>query len=173
VKPVVPLRFRVFFIHRWARTRHSVPRTQPGPRHGDLAIHIVVDPDFSLARVQAVKPTGVLHESALPGDGHSQEQGIEPRVVESFADVAAGGEDESRLVVRVADGRQRPLSSTLAGREVDGDHDEVPEGAGPEQRPVVSANARRFCAQDLEHPVELTEGRLLRGSHQRVGEGDQ
>ena len=56
---------------------------------------------------------------------------------------------------------------------VDGDHDELPEGSGPEQRPVVSANACRFCTQDPEHSVELIEGRLLRGSHQRVSEGDQ
>ena len=66
-----------------------------------------------------------------------------------------------------------PLSSALAGREVDGDHDELPEGAGPEQRPVISANARRFCAQELEHSAELSERGLLRGSHQRVSEGDQ
>jgi hypothetical protein len=65
------------------------------------------------------------------------------------------------------------LSSTLAGREVDGDNDEVPEGASSEQRPVVSANARSFRTQDLEHSVELIEGRLLRSSYQRVGEGDQ
>ena len=66
----------------------------------------------------------------------------------------------------------KALSAAFAGREGDGNNDKVPEGSGPEQRPVLPANAPRFNAQELEHPTELGRRRLLRGSHQRVGQGD-
>jgi predicted nuclease of predicted toxin-antitoxin system len=49
----------------------------------------------------------------------------------------------------------------------------VSESSCSEQRPVLSANAPRLNAQELEHPTELGKRRLLCSSHQRVSQGDQ
>ena len=57
--------------------------------------------------------------------------------------------------------------------EVDGNKDEILEGASPEQRPVVSANTKRLSAQELEESIELVERRLLASSDQGVGQRDQ
>src|SRR5713101_9131873 len=57
--------------------------------------------------------------------------------------------------------------------EVDGNKDEILEGASPEQRPVVSANTNRLSAQELEESIELVERRLLASSDQGVGQRDQ
>ena len=71
-----------------------------------------------------MKPAGVLHEGALPGDGHRQEQGIEPRVVESFANVAASGKHESWFVVRDG-GQGREGSAPLGRRHASLENDEM------------------------------------------------
>ena len=74
---------------------------------GTCRIHVVVDAHLGLARAQAVKAAGVLDERALPRDGHGQEEGVQPRVVEPLADVASGRQDEALLVAR--DGGQLRL----------------------------------------------------------------
>jgi hypothetical protein len=45
-----------------------------------------------------VKPTGVLNYRPLPRDRHGQQEGVQPGVVEAFADVPAGCQHEARLV---------------------------------------------------------------------------
>ena len=61
--------------------------------------------------MNTVQPTGILHQYTLPGDWHSQKEGIEPGVVESFADVASGGQQNSLLTIRFgkSSAQQMPL----------------------------------------------------------------
>src|SRR5439155_19398103 len=47
-----------------------------------------------------MESAGVLDQGALPREWHREEHRIEPRVIEPFADVAAGRDHEARLVVR-------------------------------------------------------------------------
>ena len=97
-----------------------------------------------------MKPARVLHESALPGDGHSQEQGIEPRVVESFTDVAAGGEDESRLVLR--DGCQgHECRAPLGWRHASTENDKVASDPSKEVGKVFQV-VLAFGEQDRRAP---------------------
>jgi hypothetical protein len=63
--------------------------------------------------MEAVESSGVLDQRAPPRYGHGEEQGVEPRVVEPFADVAPRGEDEPGLVLRDT-GELRCHLSTLA-----------------------------------------------------------
>ena len=46
-----------------------------------------------------MQPADVLLERALPGNGHGQEQRVQPGIVEAFADVTAGGQDDARLTL--------------------------------------------------------------------------
>ena len=53
-----------------------------------------MDADFLLAVVEAVQAPDVLGDGAAPGDGQGEEQGVELRVVEAFADEPAGGDHD-------------------------------------------------------------------------------
>jgi len=64
-------------------------------------------------------------------------------------------------------------SGLFPSGKVDGNKDEILEGASPEQRPVVYANTNRLSAQELEESIELVEPRLLASSDQGVGQRDQ
>jgi hypothetical protein len=46
----------------------------------DLAVYVVVDADLGLAGMEAVEPSGVLDQRALPRHWHGEEQGVESRV---------------------------------------------------------------------------------------------
>ena len=45
-----------------------------------------------------MEPAGVLDDGALPGDWHDQQEGVEAWVVEPFAEVPSGCQDEPGLV---------------------------------------------------------------------------
>ena len=60
--------------------------------------------------MEAVEPAGVPDQRALPRHGHGEEQGVESRVVEAFADVTPCGEDEPRLVLPDTGELRRHLS---------------------------------------------------------------
>jgi len=42
-----------------------------------------------------MQTTGILDEGPLPGHGQGQEQGIQARIVEAFADVATGRQNQA------------------------------------------------------------------------------
>ena len=71
-------------------------------QHRYIQIRIVIHTDFRLAFVQAVQTTDVLRDGAAPGYRQRQKQRIQPRVVETFADVAPRGQQHARLAFRNA-----------------------------------------------------------------------
>jgi hypothetical protein len=70
------------------------------PENWYFGVDVVVDANVALGGVGATKATGVLRDGSLPSDRHRQQQRVESRVIEAFADVAAGGEYDARLIVR-------------------------------------------------------------------------
>src|SRR5207248_7240302 len=79
--------------------------------HGDLAVDVVEDAHFGLARMEPMEASRVLYEDALPGNRHGEEKGIQARVIEPLADVAPCRQDESFLIRR--DSRQLILHDAL------------------------------------------------------------
>ena len=75
----------------------------PG-QHGHVQVGVVVHAHLALAVMQPVQPADVLGNRSAPRNGQRQEQGVEPGVVEPFADVSTGRQQRSALVLR--DGRQ-------------------------------------------------------------------
>src|SRR4029453_9382099 len=61
-------------------------------------IEVVVDAHLGLLRVEPAEPAGVLDDRPPPRDGQSEEESVQARVVQAFADVATGGEHEPLLV---------------------------------------------------------------------------
>lgn len=77
-------------------------RPIPGPslcrhprQHGYRFIDVVEDERIGLPVVPPVQPSNVLRERSLPGDRHREEQCVKSGIVESFAEIAASGEDQS------------------------------------------------------------------------------
>ena len=58
-------------------------------------------------------------------------------------------------------GRSSCLEHLTSG-EVEGNKDEILEGARPEQRPVASANTNRFAAQEPEESIEHIQRALTK-----------
>jgi hypothetical protein len=56
------------------RTPGSKPLLEHAKQHRNLAIHVVIDADFTLAGVVSVKPAAVLDQRSLPRDGQRKEQ---------------------------------------------------------------------------------------------------
>ena len=85
-------------IHkRIAKRSISSLATFEHPRqYGDGVVHKVVDDDSLLACIKTVKSAGVLGHSSLPRNGHGQEKRVETGVVETFAQIPAGGEHQTR-----------------------------------------------------------------------------
>src|SRR3990172_8318335 len=80
----------------------SIPAEPPlehAQQHRHVAIDVVEDPDLPLPGASTVKPAGVLDQRSPPRHGKRQEERIQPRVVEAFADVASGREDEALLTL--------------------------------------------------------------------------
>ena len=74
--------------------------------------------------VQAVQSADVLGNRSAPGNGQRQEQGVQPRVVETFADVSSGGKQYPLLVL--GNGRQAgDQSPGFLGPRAAAKHDEV------------------------------------------------
>ena len=69
-------------------------------KHRDIEVGVIVDADLALAIVEAMEAAGILGDDAAPGDRHGEEQGVEPRVVETFADEFAGGDHDARFIFR-------------------------------------------------------------------------
>jgi hypothetical protein len=81
--------------HRPVATLALVPHANQGWVTG---VDEVDDPHIGLAGVLSMQPASVLLQRSLPRDGHRQDQGIEGRMVESFADELAGGEQNTRRI---------------------------------------------------------------------------
>jgi hypothetical protein len=76
-------------------------------------IHMVGDENVRLPGILSVKPSHILGQCPLPGDRHRQEQRIEPRIVEAFANVASGRQYNAFFPFGDAQCR-RQLQPTLA-----------------------------------------------------------
>jgi hypothetical protein len=48
--------------------------------------------------METVQTAGVLDQRELPRHRERKEQRIEPRIVESFADVSTGGENDPQII---------------------------------------------------------------------------
>jgi hypothetical protein len=79
---------------------------------GSIATQLLEHSDEDGTRVQAMKAPRILHPSSLPRNGHRKEERIEPRVVESLTDVAAGCDEQSAL----APGETTPNASARVSR---------------------------------------------------------
>jgi hypothetical protein len=76
----------------------GVPAQAPlihSSQHENVRIHVVINLDHALVVVQAVEASDVLLQGPLPRDRHRQEQRVQARVVEAFANVTARGKDDS------------------------------------------------------------------------------
>ena len=58
----------------------------------------VDDPHIGFAGVLPVQPARVLLQGALPRHWHGQHQGVQRRMVESFADQFSGGQKDARRI---------------------------------------------------------------------------
>src|SRR5579864_2930880 len=67
--------------------------------HGNGPIDVIVDDHLMLALMVTVKPTDILRKRALPRDRHRKEQGIESRIIKTFAQIAPGSENEAFLAI--------------------------------------------------------------------------
>jgi hypothetical protein len=98
----------------WHRTGRQYDRVADGfiasaapiehPRqHRHIQICIVVDADFAFAVEEPVQPPRVLRDRPAPRHREREHQRVEPRVVESFADVLAGRQQNAFLIARNRD----------------------------------------------------------------------
>src|SRR6266567_1562825 len=83
--------------HRAIATKTSFEHAR---EDGQAAVHVVVDPDLLLLRQMPMKTPGVLDERALPGNGEGEEEGVQARVVEPLACVAARRENDALFIGR-------------------------------------------------------------------------
>lgn len=83
--------------HRPISTLPFVPHPQ---QRWVAGVHEIDDPQVGLAGVLAVQASGVLLQSAFPGNWHGQYQRIEWRVIEAFSDEFARGQLDARRVGR-------------------------------------------------------------------------
>src|SRR5580700_1464208 len=60
-----------------------------------------------------MEASDILLKGALPGDGHCEEQCVEPCVVEPFTDVASSRDDHARVIFRNRCERLRRRSALL------------------------------------------------------------
>jgi hypothetical protein len=68
-------------------------------QHRHAGVSVVEDLNLPFRRVDAVEATGVLLNRAAPGHEQSKEQRVETGIVEPLADIAAGYERHSGLLV--------------------------------------------------------------------------
>jgi len=64
-----------------------------------VAVYIVVYLNLRFSGMESVQPPSILHQSALPGDRHGQERGVEPSIIEALTDIASGSQQDSLLVI--------------------------------------------------------------------------
>jgi hypothetical protein len=69
-------------------------------QHRYADIGVVVDPHARLAALSTHETTCVLDEAALEGDGEGEEERVELRAIEPFAELLAGRDNDERLVGR-------------------------------------------------------------------------
>ena len=89
----LPLRRALFHVAQ--RPQRAVP---PGghssqSRHG--RIDVVVNANLGLRDTWTMEPAGVLGERPSPRNRHREEECVEPRIVETFADVASSREHDA------------------------------------------------------------------------------
>ena len=69
-------------------------------KHRNVDIDIIVDADLGFTFVETMQASGVLVQPALPGNRHRQEERIQARFIESFADERTGRNDCKRSIYR-------------------------------------------------------------------------
>ena len=67
------------------------------PKHRNALVDIVMDPNLALLWMQPVQAAHVLRECSPPGERHRQKVSVEAGVVEPFADVPTGSDQDSFL----------------------------------------------------------------------------
>jgi len=75
--------------------------------------------------MQALEATRILHQGSLPRDRHRQEERIKPGVVESFTNVAAGRDEQSRLSASGMAGEGCRRSASLGWCHATAQHEDV------------------------------------------------
>jgi hypothetical protein len=69
-------------------------------RHHLAGVHEVDDSNIGFAGVFAVQAAGVLLQRAFPRNRHGQHQGVQWRVIKTFANQLAGGQQDARRLRR-------------------------------------------------------------------------
>lgn len=78
--------------------------------HWLVPIDVVVNDNVAFRRVQAMKTAGILREYSAPRNRHGQEQGVEPRIIETLAEIGGVSPNPRKF-------RQAKLSpATIASR---------------------------------------------------------
>ena len=93
-------------------------------QHRHVQVGVVVDADLALAIVQAVQAADVLRNRPAPRNGQREKQGIQPRIVEPFADVSPRGEQDPLLVLGNG-GQAGGDAAGLLGPRAAAEHDQV------------------------------------------------
>src|SRR4029453_8959135 len=60
----------------------------------DAQFGVIVEANFALSVIEAVKPSRILRNRSMPGYRLRQKQRVQPRIIESFADVTASREND-------------------------------------------------------------------------------
>ena len=64
-------------------------------QHGHVQVGVVVDANFALSVIETVKPSRILRNRSMRGHRQRQKQCVQPRIIESLADVTASRENDS------------------------------------------------------------------------------
>lgn len=62
--------------------------------HRNMQVHIIINLDKLLIRMEPMKTAGILLQGSLPGNRHGQKQRIQPRIIEAFPNITTGGVDK-------------------------------------------------------------------------------
>ena len=154
--------------HRFIASTTAVEHPR---QHRDVQVSVVVDAHLALAVMQPVQSTDVLRDRSMPGDGKRQEQGVEPGVVESLADVAAGRQEHA-ILMRWNRGQRGVRAIALGFAHATAKDDQVPhlgrEAAGQLIEMIISLgqNDRRSPVSNGLHDIAGDEAVA-------IGIGDQ
>ena len=68
-------------------------------QHRHIPVDIVVDANFCLFWMKAVKPAGVLNQCSFPGYRQRQKQRVQTRIVEPFTNITSSSKYQPLLVI--------------------------------------------------------------------------
>src|ERR1700682_4074243 len=84
-------------------TERPISRSPPcrhARQHRHQFIDIVDDENLGLPVMLTVQTANILGQRAFPGDGHREEERVEPLIVKALTKIAPRGEDEPFLIIR-------------------------------------------------------------------------